>query len=222
MRAMRLGGPEAAEKARDRFKAAAEIDGKLWEAWYNLGVIDSREGNDVAAATSFSRALEVNPAHRGSLLGRAEAHRRAGEQGKARADYQQAVDQDPEDRRASARLASLLREAGKYDEALEVLREALRNSGAGAEVYVELSLIYLAQGRSELAALVVGKAADLDNKQPAIYNAMALAEAVALRAHAQRVVEGEHVGVAGVRLARAGEQQAQHGVDVGHRAHRRV
>jgi Tfp pilus assembly protein PilF len=41
-------------------------------------------------------------------------------------------------------------------------------------VYVELSLIYLAQGRSELAALVVGKAADLDNKQPAIYNAMAL------------------------------------------------
>lgn len=174
MRAMRLGGPEAAEKARTRFKAAVDLDGKLWEAWYNLGVIDGGEGNDSAAAESFTRSLEVNPAHRESLLGRAEAYRRAGEQGKARSDYQRAVEQDPEDRAASARLASLLREAGKYEEALDVIREALRNAGAGADVYVELSLIYLAQGRSDLAALVVRKAADLDNAQPAIHNAMAL------------------------------------------------
>jgi tetratricopeptide (TPR) repeat protein len=174
MRAVRLGGPESHEKARERFEAAVELDGKLWEAWYNLGVLDSRDGHDGAAAASFSHALEVNPAHRDARLGRAEAYRRAGNQSKARADYQRALEQDPEDRAASARLASLLREAGKYEEALDVIREALRNAGADADVYVELSLIYLAQGRSELAALVVRKAADLDDTQPAIHNAMAL------------------------------------------------
>jgi Tfp pilus assembly protein PilF len=39
---------------------------------------------------------------------------------------------------------------------------------------VELGLIYLAQGRDELAKLVLGKAIAINDKDPAIYNALAL------------------------------------------------
>src|SRR5690606_1489223 len=106
-----------------------------------------------------------------SLRARAEAYRRAGEVKKARADYESVLQREPEDARAYARAASVLREAGEHEDALDVLRQALRTVGAAGPVYVELGLVYLAQGRDELAELVLTKAAALDDKDPAIYNA---------------------------------------------------
>jgi tetratricopeptide (TPR) repeat protein len=169
---------EALDKAAAAFRRAVETDTKVWEAWHNLGVIHFADGDDDAAAEAFGKALEVNPAHMASLLGRAEAHRRAGRTREARTDYESAVSQSPPDsplrRDATARLASLLREAKAYDDALGVIRDTLRTSGANATVYVELGMIYMAQNRQDLAALVLGKAAELDPKEPSIYNAYAL------------------------------------------------
>ncbi len=54
------------------------------------------------------------------------------------------------------------------------MRECLRVAGASSTIYVELGLIYLAQGRDELAKLVLGKAIELDAKDPTIFNALAL------------------------------------------------
>ncbi len=39
LRALKLGGPNANEKAMKRFRSAIDIDGKLWEAWHNLGAV---------------------------------------------------------------------------------------------------------------------------------------------------------------------------------------
>jgi len=50
----------------------------------------------------------------------------------------------------------------------------MRVAGANSRVYTELGQIYLAQGREDLAALVIGKAIELDAKDPSAYNAMAL------------------------------------------------
>ena len=50
----------------------------MWEAWHNLGAVRFADGDDDAAVSAFGKALALNPAHRPSLLGRAEAHRRAG------------------------------------------------------------------------------------------------------------------------------------------------
>ncbi len=169
---------EALDKAAVAFRRAVETDSKVWEAWHNLGVIHFADDDDDAATEAFGKALSVNPAHMASLLGRAEAHRRAGRTREARTDYESAVAQSAADsparRDATARLASLLREAKAYDDALAVLRDTLRTSGANATVYVELGMIYMAQNRQDLAALVLGKAAELDPKEPSIYNAYAL------------------------------------------------
>lgn len=169
---------EAMDKAAAAFRRAVEADSKVWEAWHNLGVIHFADGDDDAATEAFGKALGVNPAHLASLLGRAEAHRRAGRTREARTDYESAVAQSPPDspirRDATARLASLLREAKAYDDALGVIRDTLRTSGANATVYVELGMIYMAQNRQDLTALVLGKAAELDPKEPSIYNAYAL------------------------------------------------
>ncbi len=178
LRALRLGGPEAPETARARFEAALEIDGKLWEAWHDLGVLRAQEGDDEGAVAAFDKAIKVNPAFPPTRLARAESHRRAGRTKDARADYEavlrETAEDDPLRRDAAARMASLLRDSGNFEDAVDVLRDTLRVSGANARVYTELALIYTAQGRDELALLVVGKAIELDAKDPTAYNALAL------------------------------------------------
>jgi tetratricopeptide (TPR) repeat protein len=178
MRAMRVGGPEAQDTAKARLKAAVEADPSLWEAWYDLGVINYKEGDDDAAIDAFGKSLRLKQNHTASLLARAEANRRSGHRKDARADYEAALktteEDDPNRKDAAARLASLLRDAGDFDDAVDVLRDTVRTAGANAKIYTELGLIYIAQKRLELAQLVLAKAAELDAKDPAIYNAFAV------------------------------------------------
>lgn len=178
MRALRLGGPEAEETAKARLEDAIKLDGSLWEAFHNLGVIASNQGDDDKAVELFTKALSINPSHTPTRLARAEAHRRAGHNGPARADYEatmkELAEDDPLRRDASARLAALLRDTGNYDDAVGVLRDTLRVSGPSARVYTELGLIYLAQKRLDMVQLVLAKAKELDEKDPAVYNALAL------------------------------------------------
>ncbi|MGE0868235.1 MAG: tetratricopeptide repeat protein [Kofleriaceae bacterium] len=178
MRALRLGGPEASETARARLKAALEIDSKLWEAWHNLGVIAYREGEDEVAVEAYGKSLAIQPGHTPTLLGRAEANRRAGHKKAARTDYEAALRElEPDDvrrRDAAARLASLLRDFGDFDDAIAVLRDTVRLSGINAKIYTELGLIYMQQRKLDLAQLVFTKALELDAKDPAVYNALAL------------------------------------------------
>ncbi|MBA3395754.1 MAG: tetratricopeptide repeat protein [Deltaproteobacteria bacterium] len=181
LRALRLGGPEAHETAKARFKASLEIDPKLWEAWHDLGVLHYKDGEDEGAIVAFGKALEINKGHTPTLLARAEAHRRANHKKDARGDYEAALrgtdEDDPSRRDAATRLASLLRDAGDYDDAVSVLRETVRVSGVNTRIYTELGLIYIQQQRFELAQLVLAKAIEIDDaekKDPAIYNALAL------------------------------------------------
>jgi tetratricopeptide (TPR) repeat protein len=178
LRALRLGGPEADETARARLKETVKADPTIWEAWYDLGVIAWREGDDDEAIDDYGKALAIDRNHTSVVLARAEAYRRAGKKKDARADYEAALkamdEDDPNRRDTSARLASLLRDAGDFDEAVEILRNAIRTSGTNAKIYAELGQIYVAQKRLELAQLVLAKALELDAKDPAVYNALAI------------------------------------------------
>lgn len=182
MRAVRLAGKrptaDAYEKAKERLSEAVELDSKLWEAWHNLGVVHYRIGDDGPAVEAFTQTLKINSIHLPTRMARAEANRRRGKTKDARKDYEkiiaQAEDDDALRQNATARLASLLRESKNYKDALKVIRNTLRVSGANAKIYVELGMLYIAQGRDELADLVLEKAIEIDKKEPSIYNAQAL------------------------------------------------
>jgi tetratricopeptide (TPR) repeat protein len=178
MRAMRLGGPEARETAKDRLEKAVKLEPKLWEAWHDLGTLALADGDADGATADFTHALDVNPGHAPTRLARAEANRMGGREKDARADYEASLrdlaEDDPLRKDAAARLASMLRDRGQYDDAIAVLRDTLRTSGASSRIYTELGLVYLAQKHDDLAALVLARAAELGPQDPAVYNAIAL------------------------------------------------
>jgi tetratricopeptide (TPR) repeat protein len=178
MSAWRVGGPDADETAKARLKEAVDADPTIWEAWHDLGVVAWKDGEDDAAIEAFTKALAIQHDRVGTLLGRAEAYRRSGHKKEARADYENALkhteEDDPNRRDGAARLASLLRDDGDFDDAVELLRQTVQQSGANAKIYTELGMIYIAQKRYELAQLVLGKAVELDGKDPAVFNAMAI------------------------------------------------
>jgi tetratricopeptide (TPR) repeat protein len=178
LRALKLGGGDERETALARFEEAVRIDASLWEAWHNIGVIRAEDGDDDGAIEAFGKALRINPAHTPTKIARAEAHARSGDTEAARDDLEAAIgelaDDDPVRASAAARLAALLRDARKYDAAIEVLRDNLRVQGATSRIYTELGLIYLAQNRNDLAEHVLDKALELDAKDPAAHNAVAL------------------------------------------------
>jgi tetratricopeptide (TPR) repeat protein len=178
MRALRLGGPEAQDTARTRLEQAVKLEPKMWEAWHDLGAILLEQGDADGAVTDFTKALEINPGHAPSLLARAEANRAAGHEKEARTDYEGSLralaEDDPLRKDAAARLGSMLRDAKQYDDAVAVLRDTLRTSGASSRIYTELGLVYLAQKHDDLAALVLARAAELGPQDPAVYNAVAL------------------------------------------------
>src|ERR1700733_5498109 len=130
MSAWRVGGPDANETTKARLKEALEADPTIWEAWHDLGVVAWREGDDDAAIDAFTHALAIQHDRVSTLLARAEAYRRKGSKKEARADYENALkhteEDDPNRRDGAARLASLLRDDGDFDDAVDLLRQTVQ------------------------------------------------------------------------------------------------
>src|SRR5215470_10700032 len=176
LRALKLGGPEANQRAAESFQRAVDADPTLWEAWYDLGVTKGKLGDDRGAIVALSKAISFAD-NKSARLARAEASRRIRRFSDARSDYEAVFTKDPNDLGARLRYASLLRESGDTDGSIKAVREVLKRNAQGkdlADANVELGLDYLAANRHELADLVLNKAAQVDPKNPRVWNALGL------------------------------------------------
>ena len=76
VRLMKMGKKHYKE-ARKPLQRATELDGRLFEAWHDLGVIETSLGNFDKAVDDFERALDIQPGARKTLLAYGESLRRA-------------------------------------------------------------------------------------------------------------------------------------------------
>ena len=148
-------------RARRRFQKAIQIDPNLWEAHYNLGVLQRRAGDLEAAAGSFDAALQIQPRAPEPLLAAAEVDYARGEQGAAAERLETLLEGDPENLDARVALAVMLREDERYDAALEQAREVLVRDPQNIRALLEIGRAYRAREQYEVARLVLDKAVQL-------------------------------------------------------------
>jgi superkiller protein 3 len=181
---MKLGRKHYKE-ARKLFTKAVELDGKIFEAWHDLGVVETALGNYDKAVDDFEHALSVQPGSRKTILAYGESLRRAHRPQKASKVYAKWLDSDPNDVEMRTRYGQVLREAGDLDEALEQARMVLAMGGgvgtnAGENLaqivvaYNALGLTYYKMGKLDLAETAFRKASELDAKSAFVWNNLGL------------------------------------------------
>ncbi|MEM6960638.1 MAG: tetratricopeptide repeat protein [Myxococcota bacterium] len=165
----RLMRRERWSEARSRFEQALQIDPQLWEARYNLGVLEWRAGNLDAARTMFSAIRMRYEAAAGSMavvwIAEAEVCRVLGERAQAMDLLRAVIRAEKRHLEARAVLVTLLREAGEYEDALVQARQVLVREPEHIGALVEVGRIHREQGQFEVSQLVLRKALDLAHER---------------------------------------------------------
>lgn len=163
VRAMQESGRAAARRARERFEEALRIDENLWEARYNLGVLQRREGELREAAESFEAARAIQPASGEVLAALAETRYALGERDAAADLLRAYVEQHPGSIPVRVALTTVLRERGDHDGALRQAREVLIRDPRSVRALAEIGRIYRAREQYDVAELVIRKAVAIED-----------------------------------------------------------
>jgi tetratricopeptide (TPR) repeat protein len=147
--------------ARAHFEKALQIDPNLWEAHYNIGVLDREAGELRRAIQRFERARAIQPGASQPLLALAEAFYTIGEADEAADLLRTFVESEPGAIEARIALATILREEEDYDDALEQAREALIRDSSNVPALIEVGRVYRARAQYDVAELVFRKALEL-------------------------------------------------------------
>jgi tetratricopeptide (TPR) repeat protein len=177
VRVMKMGRKHYKE-ARKVLTKATEIDARLFEAWHNLGVIETALGNFEIASDHFKRALDIQPGARKTLLAYGESLRRAHLPKKSAGVYAKWLNSDPNDFEMRSRYGQVLREAGDVDGSLEQARLLLGMAGENVAhtviAYNALALTYYKMGKYELSETALKKASELDPRSAFVWNNLGL------------------------------------------------
>ncbi len=133
--------------ARETFEKVVKMEPKysdtLPDAWNNLGVIATREGQVRDSIPLFQRALQLNPQHLLSLDNLGNAYRQQKRWDEARNALQRAVEVAPEDPEANYSLGMVFAQTGDNDKAYEFLQRALKSRPDYPEALNNLGILYV-------------------------------------------------------------------------------
>ncbi|MEM9864365.1 MAG: tetratricopeptide repeat protein [Myxococcota bacterium] len=175
-RLLRRGGVRNTRRARARFEQALTIDPNLWEARFDLGVLQREAGELDAARSSFASVIETAPQRLEPRLAMAEVAYRLGDRREAADQLRTVLERDPENVNGRLSLAVILRENEDYDEALDAAREVLIRNPQSAPALLEVGRIYRAREQYEVSRLVLQKALTIVEEEEARLRAEILNE----------------------------------------------
>lgn len=134
-------------EARSELELVVERDRRNLQAWYNLGHVLHRQGDEAGARVAFQRCQKIEPGHVYSLLRLGQLSEDVGRLVQAGHYYERAQGRSAEGERLARRhLARLRLRQGFYDEARDHLHRALIHNPQDAASLNLLAGIYLDQG----------------------------------------------------------------------------
>lgn len=152
--------PESARKALEILEKAAASDPDNVVIKFNLGLAHLQLGQLPRAETRFFEATRMDSSFGPAWLGLGLVQERTGSVGSAVDTYRKGIAADGENMALRAALVGALRRTGRFAEAVEQAREALRFNARSVEVYNELGAVYLDQGDLSMAEFVFSRALD--------------------------------------------------------------
>ncbi len=156
--------PDGKRRAIGLFEDAVRVDGKLWEARYNLGLLYADAGNLAAAERELSEAQRLSPDAEDVAIALSEVRRRRSDPASAIDALEAFVRQHPEATVAPVALMAALREGGRVDQAIELSHRVLVRRSSDPYVLAELALSHLERGEVDTAEILVREALKADAK----------------------------------------------------------
>ncbi len=148
MRAQSAFGSGDDEAATEELRAALAEDDGLLDAHQLLGTITLLAGDPAPAVPYFQRALALDPEHRQSLLGLANAYDELGRIDEAMVGYRRLLEVAGQDSKATMALARIHVERGELSEAEDVLTAAVEGREPPPVVTNKLGEVMALMGRS--------------------------------------------------------------------------
>ena len=147
MRAQSAFGSGDNDAAAAELRAALAEDGGLLDAHQLLGTITLLAGDPEPAISHFQRALALDPEHRQSLLGLANAYQELGRIDEAMVGYRRLLEVAGQDSKATMALARIHVERGELNEAENVLAAASEGREPPPVVTSKLGEVMALMGR---------------------------------------------------------------------------
>jgi tetratricopeptide (TPR) repeat protein len=110
-------------QAITEYQAAIKVDGRLTQAWCNLGGIYTAQGKDDQALATLEKAMAINPKDPVTLSGYGQALYNVGRFKDAIESWRHALEIDPKFKGCAYNLATALRKLGRPKEAEEVINK---------------------------------------------------------------------------------------------------
>ncbi len=142
-------------EARSHFEQATRLPAAysdtLANAWNNLGLLATQEGDTAAAIPDFQRAIQKNPEHVVAQVNLGNAYRQQKQWEQARKTLQQAVAVQPEDPDANYSLGMVYAQTDDTMQAFHYLQQALKFHPGYPEALNNLGILYLRSGNRDEA-----------------------------------------------------------------------
>jgi tetratricopeptide (TPR) repeat protein len=167
---------DARARAVKLFEEAVALDGNLWEARYNLGVLLAASGDLAGAEEQLAKAGKVATDATEVAVALGEVRRRRGEHKRAADGLGKFLEANPNATEARTLYVATLRQSGQVDKAIAEAREVLVRKPADATGLAELALCHLAKGEQDLALLLVRQALEADAKSAIAHRAHGLVQ----------------------------------------------
>ena len=150
--------------ALNYYKKVVAIDNSFYQAYYQLGVVETRLKNNRAAIKAYAQAVEAKSNFYQGWYGLGIAKRSDGDNQGALKAFQKAIDINPGYAKAFCAMGDIYYKTNQFDKAKSSCQQAIQADGTYAKPYITLATINIDNKEYDQALVNLELATALDRK----------------------------------------------------------
>jgi len=150
--------------ALDYYKKVVAIDNSFYQAYYQLGVVETRLKNNRGAIKAYAKAVEAKSDFYQGWYGLGISKRSDGDNQGALKAFQKAIDINPGYAKAYCAMGDIYYKTNKFDKAKSSCQQAIQADGSYAKPYITLATINIDNKEYDQALVNLEVATGLNRK----------------------------------------------------------